>query len=381
MINNGHNDELGTELTSNTRREVLKSTGLVSSLVLGNQAIGTVTAEDKVEIVTHASARGPEVSKTVSRSWKQHYERVKRVRKSLGARLKGPSGVKLISITRGATEFGGKNGFEIQVEADDNALDVEIPASEEGIPINRIEPRPRESHGCSNQNACYNEAVYEPTPGGVTFGGGTAACEFYADPYETGYPRRVMLTAAHVIQSDTCPFDDFADHPVDQHCEDWGKSYVGDGVLDVACVEPNGHPKTTAGYIKQVGGYSDASVEGYVDEIGLADMVSNEGIVWKTGIMTGTQWGELKDFHLGNYNCVNWGGDGVLALIKSSSGDSGGPVYDVRNGDAYMISVHSSGGASIQELDCEDQQMTEATHGTAAYRIRDEFNGQFVPPL
>lgn len=346
--------------------------------------MGNGKGEEEVEITTHASADGPKKRVAVPKGWKRRYEATRRARSVLNNQLRETEGIGLISVVSGEREFGTLRGFAVEVEVDPKKAQARrrVPDHVEGVPVKRAEPTELKRQACSSDNACYNETVYEPTPGGVTFDGATAGSPFWVDFDYDGYFEHVMLTAAHVVDGGLCNggFDD--SQTVDQHCEDWGgvAGDLYDEVWDVVALTPTEPGKGVASHIERTGYFQDAPINGYVTEFGLSYKMSNDDGLYKTGIMTGTQWGEIEGINAGDGSCVNWDGEGVIVMTDSASGDSGAPVYDIQNGNAYIASIHSAGGAGTGRTDCQGGDITEASHGTAAYYIQDRWNGQFVPP-
>lgn len=330
--------------------------------------------KDTVTIVTHKAGDKVVNTKKVPRNWKEHADLAADVRTELGKQYANREDIGYLSLAPSNNKFGERWGFRVEIEASSQSARNVIPDEVNGIPVKAVEPEERVLEG----NACYNEKVYDDTPGGVTFDGATAGSQYYIDYDGDGSFEQTMLTAGHVISFNHCDTN-IVGNNVTQHHEDWGEVVDHRSSLDVAACAPTQYGKSVDNHIQQT--FDKLVVSGHVTESGLQDMVANEEYVWKTGIMTGTTSGKVDKMYEGGSGCGGYNNEGVRSKNDSSSGDSGCPVYDVRGDEAYMIYVHNQGGETTTgDTDCEGQEITAYSHGASAYEIIDEFGGAFVDP-
>lgn len=364
-----------------TRRQVLGTVG--GTGLLGVTGVGgSIASDDKVEIVTHRSANGPEKTKKVPRSWAQNYNNTLRAKRNLEQRFRDRDGYSGAAITASDQFFGGKRGFGVDLFISSSAtLRGNVPDTSNGIPVHVSDPIKPKLAGCFTQDACHNESVFDSTPGGVTFDGATSSSIFYIDKSGDGYyTDSMMLTAAHIIDPSHCDTETFDySSTITQHCETWGEPYWASPRRDVVLCEATASGKSVDNHIQDASGNS-YPVTGHVTESGIADMISTGETAHKTGIMTGDTSGPILRMNLGDStNCHDWNLEGVEVDVYGTSGDSGGPIYDIDGNDAYMISVFSTTGSGSPGItDCTGQEYNYYCYGTAAYELVDYFNGSFV---
>ena len=363
-----------------SRREIIKYIGATASVSAPGYFVGTANASsEKVEIVTHRSVDDVKIAKEVPKSWKEHCDLVSSIRDNLAYEYRSIEDVKFISIKNSDEYYGGKQGFAIKIEVESPQVREQISNSIQGIPIETVKPVERILEGCDENDACYNERVADDTPGGFTFDGATSCCQYYVDfddDDDDSY-EKTMLTATHVV-GDTCNENPIG-NSVNQHCESWGKVVESNPQIDVSACYPTEYGKSVDNMIADQ--YDPVEVNGFVTEYGLKDMQSNGDLICSTGIKTGTTYGTIEETNIGDSGCKGYGGEGVAAKIDTAAGDSGSPVYDKKNGDAYIAYLHSAGGETTDGTDCQGDDITTWSHGTAAYEINDTFGGRFVSPI
>ena len=372
------NSKPGTSRVS--RRATLELAGGAISLGAVRTVSGRTTGETRT-IVTHRAREKPAKKKEVPIKWYDHIQAAKKAKSNLINRFQNNSAVIAGGLTASNNYYDGKRGFAISIEVEEDAsVRDRIPESVDGIPVIIRSPIDAvESDGCDELNACVNEDVYNPTPGGVTFDGATAGSSFYVDDNGDGsYDTSLMLSCGHCV-GDGDPCDGFnSSTTVSQHCEDWGSLYKGDGKRGVVLLEPNTNHDVTDKI--QAADGTEHPIAGYMTESGIADKCSTGDLVQKTGIMTSDQHGQIKRYDFGNLtDCRKWYGEGVEVAVGATAGDSGGPMYDVQDGDAYMVAVLSVNGAvgDIYDYDCNGNPAYGECYGTAAYEVRRHFDGYY----
>jgi len=357
-----------------SRRQVLKNISAAGGLYLASTGTSaTEVIDDSVQIVTHQSAEGPKKTKQVPASWLQHYQNVRRVRDNLINEYINRNEVVEIGITGSDRQFDGKGGFDIQVKVDPS-MPVDLPSVIQGINIQTKEAIVRTPH-CGD--GCYNTGDYVDTPGGVDFDGGTSGCQYWLDTDNDGYyEKKTMLTSNHLFGQ--CNDNDGEE--VYQNGNKWGVVSDHSELLDIACCEPNSSHTVENQIVTSDESYT---VSGFVTENGIADMEADERLIAKMGKMTGETYGTISKHgnYRGDYECVNWGGEGVRASFDSTCGDSGGPWYDIDGSDAYIIGINWGGGDPTGRYDCENQEIDSSIDATSGYVINDVFNGAFIKPI
>lgn len=357
-----------------TRRSILRSTALVGGLNVSTQVLGTADAtSDEVEIVTHKSAGRIAKTKFVPRSWKEHLDLVRDVRDLVANNYqKNLPGVKNTGIISSDDFYGGKRGFAVEIEAATERARKSVPDSVQGIPIKKVEPTNWKPM-CS---ACYNEGTYDLTPGGVEFNDiGSCASIYYLDYDNDDYYEKTMLTAAHVVGS--CS-DQLNGNSVNQGCESWGEVVDYNWTLDAVACNPTADYKAVDDIIQEEN--DTETVVGHVTESGLAEMQSSGETTYKTGKDTGTEYGVVKKTNIGDNSCMGFDGHGIKVSNDVTRGDSGGAIYDIDDGDAYMMSVTSKGGNDTGSTACDGDPIYEYTKGPGAYEINNRLGGFFKDP-
>ena len=105
----------------------------------------------------------------------------------------------------------------------------------------------------------------------------------------------------------------------------------------------------------------------------------NNTPVYQVGLTTGETSGYIKNTGLGSadseINCVDFGGEGIEGDYKNAEGDSGGPVYHINNGGAYMINPYQQWFTKNGTINClgGTNQVGKTGAGTAAWEIHDQW--------
>lgn len=125
------------------------------------------------------------------------------------------------------------------------------------------------------------------------------------------------------------------------------------------------------------------TVSGYVTKNGILDFDSVNKTVYKTGISTSTESGHIKNAEVSGGECNDYGGEGIAYDMDQAGGDSGAPVYDLRDGDeeAYMVGIAVAAWNDTGNNACNTSDIYANCIGPSAYNLTDVFNGQFTAPV
>lgn len=322
--------------------------GLPSVELSGQPYVESSDRDDTVRIAT--DKRGDTVIKwkEVPKDWYDHLQHVRSVQKDVTQRLSDRAAVESILVTRSDVTFGGKNGFEIEVEVDSNKGDVSLPDVVDGVSIRRTEAPDVELKCCHHED-------YDPVPGGVavqTGGGGVGSAGFCV---ENSDGNRRLLTANHLWGE--C--EDNTGGQLNQHTDEFGTVEAIDTDTDYALVRPT----STEGIDDRV--YVNGiryTVSGYKTYDGISDLISSGETCYQTGGTTCTTEGPITgQGSVEQYNCYDFEGHGIKADIYTAGGDSGGPFVDLIefSGNQYA--------AIIGHLTWGDSQSTECCHWGCGY--------------
>lgn len=201
--------------TKNSRRAFLKRTGLSATLV---GFVGSASATEYVEIVTHVQGDQPKFTKEVPKSWVDHHEAAKQAKETLRNKYFNTEGFSRVSVGPFDHYFGGKRGFAVYVGITSSDLADQLPSNVNGVPVVT-----EEYEEPTNLSACYNDINKDDVPGGIIFDGtGTSGSQFYIDTDGDGSYEQYLMTAAHVT-GDECYDQTGTD--VTQKDDTWGYDY------------------------------------------------------------------------------------------------------------------------------------------------------------
>ncbi|WP_225332869.1 S1 family peptidase [Halomicrobium urmianum] len=301
-------------------------------------------------------------------TWKAHVETVWIARERLGEQLSGLEDVVGLKVVRSDVEYGGRPGLRLGVELASPEAEIDLPKDVEGIPVSVEEALER------GLSACYNDADFDPVPGGVIVeaaeGGafGTACCRVF----DGGEPR--LLTAAHLWES--CNREDAVGSRTTQNGRYLGPVVRYDQNRDVAMVAPE--ELELDGDIKLIGS-ERRPIGGRVSEWGLALFLTGDHTVRKIGTSSGNTTGRVTGMAVeeGWEQCVDFGGNGVEAEYRNVPGDSGGPVFYEHEGEAFLVSVQQMWLREVGTA-CDDRLAADRGRGTAAAHLREQLGIQFV---
>ncbi len=282
--------------------------------------------------------RGGEVIQwmKVPRAWLEQDDHAGKVKDQLVANLAGSEAVVAHSLVRSDRTYGGKNGFDIKIYLDRTLPTPDVPEEVSGVRVRTQEVPP--DHFV--HAGCYNDGNFSNYKGGMYISDNST----FPDTYGTaGYPvskdgNDYMLTAQHVFDDcnwaewdNTCQKSDFLGYIKKG-------SVTGDYVATNAAAsgtsivnkirEPDGTVRTVSGAAseKQISNRCSDPFDGYT----------------QVGVTTGATTGGIKDKDLGTSGCNDLRDEAFLGGADGAPGDSGGPMYSVENGDAFILG-HLSG--------------------------------------
>ncbi|MFB6176696.1 MAG: hypothetical protein ABEI99_06055 [Halobaculum sp.] len=265
----------------------------------------------------------------------------------------------------------------------------DLPSSFEDIPV-VVEQAP-ESHGAAG---CYNTGNGKDAAGGdqvgwANGGFGTANSVVYRDP--NGSQEEQLLHCAHVFYSDC---DDAKSGGITGRTVAASGTEIGEVVTydrkgdyvlvdDVEADNGNAEDTTWLGYIDDNTDFP--YVGGRVGQTAIDSYASNsdDPTIYNMGVTTGLTTGEIVSSDLSStFTCYNFRDEGVEATTNFANGDSGGPTFLIRNGDAFVVSVSSYRYYDRKEIDgCDSDTDKENTMGnavgTAGYYIQNNENIAF----
>lgn len=331
-----------------SRRNALKALG--SGAIVGSGLLTSTAAAKPATVEVPELLSGDTVVEymQVPKDWYQHTKHARQAKNELADRIRDLPSVFSVALVGQDATFGGKPGLKIRVQIDQRSeppADGRIPDRVDGIPVSR-QPAPA-SHGPAG---CYNSGDESNVSGGEVVGWenggyGTATGTIVHDP--SGSQDKRVLHCAHVFWS-SC--DDAKSGNIIGRTAERG---YGSGSVDIGTVS-NYNRKGDYVFINNDGTGSDffrsidendsyPSIAGCISQTKINSMASTSGeTVYNMGATTGKTSGQIvasdKSF---TFNCMNFHDEGVEATANFADGDSGGPTYIVRNGDAYISHVSS----------------------------------------
>lgn len=336
--------------------------------------VGSAAATEYVEIVTHVQGDQPKFTKEVPKSWYDHHKTAKQAKETIRKRYAGRDGFERFSVTSFDHYFGGMRGFAVKVGITSSDLADQLPSEIDGVPV------VTEEYKEPVLTACYNDIDKDDLPGGVIFdGGGTSGTQFYIDTDGDGSYEQYLMTAAHVT-GDECYNQVGTD--VTQKGDTWGTIIQQSSNTDTVVCEANSGYSVTNEILEQDG--TTRFVTGSVSEDGLGVLVSSTtDTVTKTGDSLGTNSNLVLDENVstGISSCVDYNDEGVRVDNNGAPGDSGGPIYDIRDGDAYILSITSGGLYETGDTDCDGDAILDETVGPSAHNLKNLYKGVFTAPV
>ncbi|WP_128477354.1 trypsin-like serine peptidase [Halorussus pelagicus] len=233
----------------------------------------------------------------------------------------------------------------------------------EDIPVTVREKTDIEERSCDEPapSDCYFDRKYRPVGGGCEFGGhNESGCNVTLGPpaWSTDIEEYVMTTAYHCVDADY-------ENPVHQPTGDDNYlgsryDYISGSDGDAAAIRTDGY--VTMGICNDAGTDMDYGVAGMVAQDRIEDMVASDEYIWVQGRRTGRNGGEIM------WHDSTRSDPRVGYKISTDGGDSGAPVWDFKDGDAYIIGIHAW-------ADCFDG--TKGGQGNTMYYVEDQLNLQY----
>ncbi|WP_257300608.1 hypothetical protein [Haloarchaeobius sp. FL176] len=257
----------------------------------------------------------------------------------------------------------------MDVYVDPAGADIAVPSNIDGVGVTLQETVQVEPSTC-------NVGDFSIMPGGVVIeeangsSGGTSTCE--VSRTVSGNKRYYMMTSAHLF---TCSGSNIAGDGVNQSGRSFGTVADYDFDQDWAIVErdPNGAVSDFDNGIEDTAGI----MAGHVTENGLADLKGTDTTVYKQGITTCNESGQVDQYDVSvNTSCNSISSNDYVRLTTDEdNGDSGAPHYHqyTYNGCNYLalIAPHTAGACSSSP--CADSV------GCAAFHINSDHNINFDP--
>jgi hypothetical protein len=230
----------------------------------------------------------------------------------------------------------------------------------ENIPVTVREKTDIEERSCDEDAPfnCYFDSKYRPVGGGCECGGHDEyGCNVTLGPpaYSTDREEYVMTTAYYCVDEDH-------ENPVHQPTS--GDNYLGsrhgyiDGTDGDAAVIKVGW-SVAMGICDDDGSGMEYSVAGMVGQDRIEDMVAIDNHIWLQGRRTGRNSGEIM------WHDADRSDPRVGYKIGTDGGDSGAPVWEFKDGDAYIIAIHAW-------ADCFDG--TKGGQGNTMHYVEDQLN-------
>lgn len=270
-------------------------------------------------------------SMKVPKAWLRQERRAGRAKDALLDEYRSEEGVLRASLVRSESTYGGLNGFDIKVYVDRRREVPNLPETFRGVTVQSEET----TSNSYRKAGCYNAGDYSNYKGGMlisddgTFGSSTGTAGYPVKKDGTEY----MLSAQHVF--DSCGWN--VSDTTYQKSEKLGS--IEDGSVS------GDYVVTTAGYngtsltneIREPDG-TTRTISGAASEEEISRRVSDLFDGYTTvGATTGTTTGGLGEKDFGFTGCNDLRNNAIRGSADGAPGDSGGPMYSVENGDAFIL--------------------------------------------
>lgn len=283
---------------------------------------------------------------TVPADWYDHLDHARRVNRKLQNLYQQTNGVVGIGLGSSQRTFGGKNGLEVKIQADPTRLPETLPSEVDGIPVTRVDAPEKWGPGlCTNVTDDLDVFGAEAYRAPEKTNAGSTCSRVFRDG------AREMLTCAHTFWNDCNAItnSDITGQPVEQYDGDgdasdnveYGKVTTAEKRADYAVFDDR--LETSTDFRQDIDDNNGGiPVKGIVARDTLSSWASGQHIVRNMGCTTGITEGDVMyiDYSLTS-NCTDLAKRGVYTYCNFGQGDSGGPTYDVNNGNAYMVSCTS----------------------------------------
>jgi hypothetical protein len=300
---------------------------------------------------------------TVPQSWNSHRKAATKQIENRRQFFSEQSGVHSVRLTRDEKRsFGEKfSGLKIELLIDQNQasaptadqLQSKVPAEVNGIAVDvRGTNGKARPGGCASltdkqkenciRNLDYNKNT--KVEGGEAIHGkfnGTATCRVTKDNTE------YMLTCAHTFFDECDTSLDLTDQEATVPSEPDETTVGAVEEFDISGDYVILREKGEGEWNRRINHRSGERIqtEGYVTYDGLsawASLLGDDPCVLQMGLTTGLTSGRVQKVNEGfTFNCTNLQNEGVVTTCNFGEGDSGGPTFVVREGNAYLISSTS----------------------------------------
>ena len=342
-------------------------------------------------IDTHKSGDEVVRRERVSDEWWEHIQQARHYRNVISRNYISNKGVKSVGISQGCNKIGNKRRVNIIIGVESESSGRDIPAEVNGVKIIKKNVPDRRL-----MVECENAGDYPNMPGGVEINepnkAGTSTCAVK----DTEEDQVRMLSANHLFTGGYGDCEDTTSTKVLQNRTYLGYVTKNDQDLDFGFVDLSLNGSYT--YENEVLDSSLGSrvnIAGYVSYNGVCVMICNDACtsnncekdnVRKEGIALGSLTdGYISQIDYERSTCPTYDGDGIVTTFDIAGGDSGGPMYDYYNGDAYILAINSGSTQSLQyQTSCRNDEgntvMVYAyggASGPSAYSIYDNYRMRF----
>jgi hypothetical protein len=211
--------------------------------------------------------------------------------------------------------------------------DTEFTQPDIPVTVKRIK-KGKELYDCGEvPEGCYFDSKYDPLGGGCEAGGSSnSACGYSLGPtaWSTKHDKYVILTAGHCVEKDESVYQPSG------HSYAGTADELGPSGMDSAIIIPDG-TRSVSMDVVDYDGDTRYPIGGMTSRTRINDMMENYNHVRHTGRRTGHRSGPI-DFHAENDDYPWMGYE-----ISTDKGDSGSVTYEVEDGTAYVVALHTGG--------------------------------------
>ena len=363
------------------RRQML---GTISGSLIAGSTFSTVSGFEGITERIPMTIHNGEVLewKEVPREWNRHRKRSRLAVEKVKRKHAANEWVQSITRTSTDESIGQLQKFELIIRTENQEkANNEIPDQYHGIPIRFDQPKKFDADtgqdSSSTQSSCWWEGD-DCVPGGshikpekedtTTNCTSTSLVEIDGDPY--------MMSAAHCFTDINCRFEPYPNifgHEMSLHTED----RIGDveyySMYQDWAVAPLANDAEVDGLDNSIEDES-RQVIGSTSQSGVDALVASSETVYKRGIATCIQSGEVEAVDSWNYCDTFPYSDFVILSAERAVGDSGGPYYRyfTFNNQPYIsiLGLHYGRADARTVTNYPD----DWAGGTAAYEIVDSMS-------
>jgi hypothetical protein len=297
--------------------------GAVGTSLFGLKAKNLQSADRKKRIVVARDEQGPVELENVSKRWWNHRNHAHEVKDKIVENLKTVNGFAGAGLGTTDTTIGGKRKFKVDVKVENSSINLGIPSSVEGVPVDTTVVKEGKRLGC------HNDGPYSTMKGGVI-------CQEKPDTsnYTTTGPMvkrngtRYLLTCWHMY-----------DNNLDKHCANadgdpfyhqgtqYGNVVDSDHLNDWALVDVD--PSNMTSGILTSHDNSVHEISAWFTESGIDSANSDGRRFHRQGVTMGLESGYIGNTdvdNIGPQDCIN-PDYCITYAIDGADGDSGGPIF------------------------------------------------------